>query len=56
MTDPGADGPALTALEAAYGAPSQAAFGSAFFPETLAAGDALDVHAKAWYAHFLGDQ
>lgn len=56
MTGSGADGTALAALEAAYGAPSQAAFGSAVFTETLAPGDALDAHAKAWYAHFLGDQ
>lgn len=56
MTDHGAGGTALAALEAAYGAPSQAAFGSAVFTETLDPGDALDAHATAWYAHFLGDQ
>lgn len=56
MTDPSAGDTALAALETAYGAPSQAAFGSAVFTETVAASDALASRAKAWYAHFLGDQ
>ena len=44
------------ALETAYGAPSQAAFGSAVFTETLAADDDLEQKARGWYQHFLGDQ
>jgi hypothetical protein len=46
----------LTALEAAYGAPSQAAFGSSVFSEILAPGDSLEQHAGDWYRHFLGDR
>jgi hypothetical protein len=41
-------------LEAAYGAPSQAAFGSAVFTETLPSGDSLVEHSKGWYRHFVG--
>ena len=44
------------ALETAYGAASQAAFGSAVFAETLAANDDLEQKARGWYQHFLGDQ
>jgi hypothetical protein len=45
----------LTALEAAYGAPSQAGFGSAVFYEPLRAGDDLTQAALAKYKHFTGE-
>ncbi len=45
----------VTALEAAYGAPSQAGFGSAVFYERLQATDALDQAALAKYRFFVGD-
>ena len=45
----------VTALEAAYGAPSQAGFGSAVFYEPLKASDKLDQAALAKYKYFVGD-
>ena len=42
-------------LEAAYGAPSQAGFGSAVFYEPLAAGDDLAEAALAKYKYFVGN-
>jgi len=53
---PGADEPAyVTALEAAYGAPSQAGFGSAVFFEP-AAGEDLAQAALEKYKYFSGEQ
>ena len=46
----------VAALEAAYGAPSQAAFGSAVFHEQLKATDSLEQAALAKYKYFVGDQ
>lgn len=46
----------LAALQGAYGAPSQAGFGSAVFSERLAPSDSLEQHARGWYRHFLGDR
>ena len=43
----------VTALEAAYGAPSQSGFGSAVFFETADASD-LEKIARANYKYFLG--
>jgi len=55
-TKPAAGKPAyVTALEAAYGAPSQAGFGSAVFTEQLKAGDKLDRAALAKYKYFTGE-
>ena len=45
----------VTALEAAYGAPSQAGFGSAVFFEPMVAGDDLSQAALAKYKYFTGD-
>ena len=45
----------VAALEAAYGAPSQAGFGSAVFYEQLKAADDLDKAALANYRFFVGD-
>ncbi len=45
----------VTALEAAYGAPSQAGFGSAVFYEPLGADDSLTDAALAKYKYFVGD-
>lgn len=45
----------VTALEAAYGAPSQAGFGSAVFFQPGTEGADLEAHAKTYYQHFLGD-
>jgi hypothetical protein len=45
----------VTALEAAYGAPSQAGFGSAVFAEQLKASDELEKAALAKYKYFTGD-
>ena len=45
----------VTALEAAYGAPSQAGFGSAVFYEPIAAGDDLAKAALAKYKYFTGE-
>ena len=42
-------------LEAVYGAPSQAAFGSAVFSEKLTATDDLAQAALAKYRYFVGD-
>ena len=42
-------------LEAAYGAPSQAGFGSAVFYEPLKVSDKLDQAALAKYKYFVGD-
>ncbi len=54
--DAGADKPEyVIQLESAYGAPSQAAFGSAVFFEHLRADDDLAVAALAVYRHFTGD-
>ena len=51
----GAGKPAyVTALEAAYGAPSQAGFGSAVFYEQLKATDKLEEVALAKYKYFVG--
>jgi hypothetical protein len=46
----------VTGLEAASGAPSQAAFGSAVFHEQLKAADDLAQAALAKYKYFVGDQ
>ena len=46
----------VPALEAAYGAPSQAAFGSAVFHEQSKAADDLAQAALAKYKYFIGDQ
>ncbi len=43
-------------LEAAYGQPSQAGFGSAVFTERINDGDRLEDKALGWYRHFLGDR
>jgi hypothetical protein len=45
----------VSALEAAYGAPSQAGFGSAVFYEPIKAGDDLSQAALAKYKYFTGD-
>jgi hypothetical protein len=45
----------VTALEAAYGAPSQAGFESAVFYEQVATADDLDQAALAKYRFFVGD-
>ena len=45
----------VTDLEAAYGAPSQAGFGSAVFTEQLKASDQLDQAALAKYKYFVGE-
>lgn len=45
----------VTALEAAYGAPSQAGFGSAVFHEQLEASASLEQAALAQYQYFVGD-
>jgi D-alanyl-D-alanine carboxypeptidase len=45
----------VAALEAAYGAPSQAGFGSAVFTEQLKASDKLDQAALAKYKYFTGE-
>ena len=45
----------VTALEAAYGAPSQAGFGSAVFHEPIEAGDDLAQAALAKYKYFTGE-
>jgi hypothetical protein len=54
-----ATGPAkpdyVAALEAAYGAPSQAGFGSAVFYEPVKTDDGLDQAALAKYRFFVGD-
>ena len=46
----------VTDLEAAYGAPSQAAFGSAVFHAQLKASDNLEQAAFAKYKYFVGEQ
>ena len=46
----------VPALEAAHGTPSQAAFGSAGFPEQSKAADDLAQAALAKYLYFAGDQ
>ncbi|MBK8048224.1 MAG: hypothetical protein IPK16_14535 [Anaerolineales bacterium] len=46
---------AVSALETAYGAPSQAGFGSAVFYEPLAASADLEQAALAKYRFFVGD-
>jgi len=54
--EPAAGEPAyVTTLEAAYGAPSQAGFGSAVFTEQLKASDELEKAALAKYKYFTGD-
>jgi hypothetical protein len=53
---PAAGKPAyVTALEAAYGAPSQAGFGSAVFYEQIKAGADLSQAALAKYKYFTGE-
>jgi hypothetical protein len=53
---PGANKPDyVTTLEAAYGAPSQAGFGSAVFYEPIAANDDLAQAALAKYKYFTGE-
>jgi hypothetical protein len=47
--------PYVTALEAAYGAPSQAGFGSAVFFEQMKAEDDLTQAALAKYKYFTGE-
>ena len=46
---------AVTELEAAYGAPSQAGFGSAVFFEQLQPTDDLEMAALAKYKYFVGE-
>ena len=56
VAEPAAGEPAsVTALEAAYGAPSQAGFGSAVFYERISAGDDLAKAALAKYKYFTGE-
>ncbi len=45
----------VTSLEAAYGPPSQAGFGSAVFYQAIAASDDLTQAALARYKYFVGD-
>jgi hypothetical protein len=45
----------VTALEAAYGAPSQAGFGSAVFYAPLPATADLDAAARIQYRYFVGE-
>lgn len=45
----------LTALETAYGAPSQTGFGSAVFYEAIGADDSLTDAALAKYKYFVGE-
>ena len=58
---PGQTGPApgqpdyVAALEAAYGAPSRAGFGSAVFHEEAGEGEALEEAALAKYRYFVGE-
>ena len=47
--------PYVTDLEAAYGAPSQAGFGSAVFYERVEATGSLEQAALAKYRYFVGD-
>jgi hypothetical protein len=55
QTEPATDKPAyVTALEVAYGAPSQAGFGSAVFCEQLKPTDKLEEAALAKYKYFVG--
>ena len=46
---------AVAKLAAAYGPPSQAAFGSAVFNESVASDQALGEAAQAVYRNFVGD-
>ncbi len=46
---------ALASLEAAYGPPSQAAFGSAVFDEAIDAGKTLEMLALEKYRYFVGE-
>ncbi len=46
---------AVAKLTAAYGPPSQAAFGSAVFNQSVAPDQALDDAAQAAYRNFVGD-
>jgi amidase len=56
QTESAAGKPAyVTALEAAYGAPSQAGFGSAVFFESSPATDDLEQLARDKYKYFVGD-
>ncbi len=56
QVEPAAAKPAyVTDLEAAYGAPSQAGFGSAVFYEPIAANDDLAQAALAKYKYFVGE-
>ncbi len=53
--DAGAMPPTVTALQSAYGPPSQAGFGGAVFFDRLAAGDDLETAARERYRYFVGD-
>lgn len=54
-SSPGPQKPsAVTALEAAYGAPSQAGFGSAVFHIPIKSTDSLEAMALAKYKYFVG--
>lgn len=56
MTDPQQSlPPTVTALQAAYGAPSQAGFGSAVFYKRLPTGADLTQAALAQYKYFVGE-
>jgi hypothetical protein len=56
ITEPETSKPAyVTALEAVYGAPSQAGFGSAVFYQLLPADADLEHAAKEKYRYFVGD-
>jgi hypothetical protein len=46
---------AIAKLQAAYGSPSQEAFGSAVFVEQLSAADGLEQAALEKYRYFIGD-
>jgi hypothetical protein len=56
MTNPDPTKPeALTNLEAAYGGPSQAGFGSAVFSDRVLDTDTLEQKALEQYRYFVGD-
>ena len=45
----------VVGLEAVYGAPSQAGFGSAVFHDVVESADGLEDAARAKYKHFVGE-
>ncbi len=46
----------ILALEAVYGSPSQAAFGSAVFFDSVQASEDLEKAARKYYRHFIGSK